>query len=71
MTKWIGGLVDDKFSVSALLIYFAGGMFGGMQFATKPKYKVVSYTLEEAKTKSTEFNNNLKKELGLPEELEI
>lgn len=72
----IVGLVGGGFFVAALsssspwalpAVWYFGGTVTGMMFLIdKPKYKSVNYSNDEAKEKISIYNQNLKKELGLP-----
>lgn len=46
--------------------YFGGCMTGIGLLGSKPKYVSLNYDMDEAKEKSFIYNQNLKKELGLP-----
>jgi len=76
----ITGLVSGGFLVAAIVssnpwllpgACYMGGFVGGiMLLVDKPTYKSVYYSNDEAKGKIAIYNQNLKKELGLPENYE-
>ncbi len=72
----ITGLVGGGFFIVAIVssspwlvpaVWYLGGFVTGMALLVdKPQYKSVSYSSDEAKEKISIYNQNLKKELGLP-----